>query len=95
MDTSILYATGTAFRPTTCDTASRAAWRQECREFAVPHQEDVLRKLLGDMVPDISTTSSCSRAIPAMEAAVDGAVDSSNAQTKEEEEWEMFRSEES
>ena len=77
--------------PTACPWEE---WDECSLEFAIPDgpdQEDLLRKLLGDMVPDIATSSCSSTAIPSMEAAVDGTVDSSHAPTKDEE-WEMFRS---
>ncbi|CAL1163518.1 unnamed protein product [Cladocopium goreaui] len=65
--------------PTACP------WEECSLEFAIPDQEDLLRKLLGDTVPDIVTSSCSSTAIPSMEAAVDGTVDSSHAPTKDEE----------
>jgi hypothetical protein len=102
MDTSILYTiqrrrntnhntqlhrhkTDFTAIPTACP------WEECSLEFAIPDQEDLLRKLLGDTVPDVATCSCSSTAIPSMEAAVDGTVDSSHAPTKDEE-WEMFRS---
>lgn len=64
--------------PTACP------WEECSLEFAIPDQEDLLRKLLGDTVPDVATCSCSSTAIPSMEAAVDGTVDSSHAPTKDE-----------
>ena len=81
----------TGTRRTSLRSRRACPWEECSLEFAIPDQEDLLRKLLGDTVPDVATCSCSSTAIPSMEAAVDGTVDSSHAPTKDEE-WEMFRS---